>query len=154
LVEQRSPKPQVGGSIPSWPAIFRKTAGNRQFMSGAQVEQRGSGLDILKWVVVAALVLAGAVGNAYYAEQSLLYRVLALIAVAAVAGLIALQTHQGRALWTLVNEARVEIRKVVWPTREETTQTTLVVLALVFVMSLILWGLDSLLGLVVSSVIG
>ena len=123
-------------------------------MSGAQVEQRGSGLDILKWVVVAALVLAGAVGNAYYAEQSLFYRVLALVAVAAVAGLIALQTHQGRALWTLVNEARVEIRKVVWPTREETTQTTLVVLALVFVMSLILWGLDSLLGLVVSSVIG
>jgi preprotein translocase subunit SecE len=123
-------------------------------MSGAQVEQRGAGLDILKWVVVAALVLAGAVGNAYYAEQSLLYRVLALVAVAAVAGLVALQTHQGRALWTLVNEARVEIRKVVWPTREETTQTTLVVLALVFVMSLILWGLDSLLGLVVSSVIG
>jgi preprotein translocase subunit SecE len=123
-------------------------------MSGAQVEQRRSGLDILKWVIVAALVLAGAVGNAYYAEQSLLYRVLALLAVAAVAGLIALQTHQGRALWTLVNEARVEIRKVVWPTREETTQTTLVVLALVFVMSLILWGLDSLLGLVVSSVIG
>jgi preprotein translocase subunit SecE len=123
-------------------------------MSGAQVEQRRSGLDILKWVVVAALVLAGAVGNAYYAEQSLLYRVLALLAVAAVAGLIALQTHQGRALWTLVNEARVEIRKVVWPTREETTQTTLVVLALVFVMSLVLWGLDSLLGLVVSSVIG
>ena len=123
-------------------------------MSGAQAEQRGSGLDIFKWVVVAALVLAGAVGNAYFAEQSLLYRVLALVAVAAVAGLIALQTHQGRALWTLVNEARVEIRKVVWPTREETTQTTLVVLALVFVMSLILWGLDSLLGLVVSSVIG
>jgi preprotein translocase subunit SecE len=123
-------------------------------MSGAQVEQRRSGLDILKWVIVAALVLAGAVGNAYYAEQSLLYRVLALLAVAVVAGLIALQTHQGRALWTLVNEARVEIRKVVWPTREETTQTTLVVLALVFVMSLILWGLDSLLGLVVSSVIG
>ena len=90
-------------------------------MSGAQVEQRGSGLDIFKWVVVAALVLAGAVGNAYFAEQSLLYRVLALVAVAAVAGLIALQTHQGRALWTLVNEARVEIRKVVWPTREETT---------------------------------
>ena len=73
-------------------------------MSGAQVEQRGSGLDIFKWVVVAALVLAGAVGNAYFAEQSLLYRVLALVAVAAVAGLIALQTHQGRALWTLANE--------------------------------------------------
>ncbi len=123
-------------------------------MSGAKAEHGGASLDILKWVVVGVLVFAGAVGNAYYAEQSLLYRVLALLAVAAVAGFIALQTHQGRALWTLVNEARVEIRKVVWPTREETTQTTLVVLALVFVMSLILWGLDSLLGLVVSSVIG
>ena len=67
-------------------------------MSGAQVEQRGSGLDIFKWVVVAALVLAGAVGNAYFAEQSLLYRVLALVAVAAVAGLIALNSAGSRPL--------------------------------------------------------
>ena len=119
-----------------------------------KAEPRSGGFDGLKWVVVAALVAGGAVGNGYYADQSLLYRVLALVAVAIVAGLIALQTRQGAAFWELAKEARVEIRKVVWPSRQEATQTTLVVLALVFVVSLILWGLDSLLGWAVSGVIG
>lgn len=117
-------------------------------------EPRRSGLDGLKWAVVVLLVAGGVVGNAYYADQSLLYRVLALVGVALVAALVAVQTTQGRAFWELVGEARVEIRKVVWPSRQETTQTTLVVLALVFVVSLILWGLDSGLGWIVSSVIG
>lgn len=117
-------------------------------------EPRRSGLDGLKWAVVVLLVAGGVVGNAYFADQSLLYRVLALVGVALVAALVAVQTTQGRAFWELVGEARVEIRKVVWPSRQETTQTTLVVLALVFVVSLILWGLDSGLGWIVSSVIG
>jgi preprotein translocase subunit SecE len=117
-------------------------------------EPRRSGLDGLKWAVVVLLVAGGVVGNAYYADQSLLYRVLALVGVALVAALVAVQTTQGRAFWELIGEARVEIRKVVWPSRQETTQTTLVVLALVFVVSLILWGLDSGLGWIVSSVIG
>ena len=56
--------------------------------------------------------------------------------------------------WNLAKAARVEIRKVVWPTRQETTQTTLIVLGVVLLMALILWGLDSLLGWIVSSVIG
>jgi preprotein translocase subunit SecE len=50
-------------------------------------------------------------------------------------------------LWRWLKEARTEIRKVVWPTRQETTQTTLIVVAVVLVMALVLWGLDSLLGL-------
>jgi preprotein translocase subunit SecE len=116
--------------------------------------QQGSGLDGLKWTVVAALVAAGVVGNAWFSEESLLYRVLALVAIALVAALVGVQTSQGHAFWELMKDARVEIRKVVWPTRQETTQTTLIVLALVFVVALILWGLDSLLGLVVSAVIG
>ncbi len=119
-----------------------------------KAEPRSGGLDGFKWVVVAVLVAGGAVGNGYYADQSLLYRVLALVAVAVVAALIALQTRQGHAFWELAKEARVEIRKVVWPSRQEATQTTLVVLALVFVVALILWGLDSLLGWAVSGVIG
>ena len=63
-------------------------------------------------------------------------RVLALVAVAAVAALVALQTTQGRAFWVLAKEARMEIRKVVWPTPQERLQTTLVVLVLVFVVAL------------------
>lgn len=124
-------------------------------MSSTAKETRSStGFDGLKWVVVALLIAAGVVGNAWYSDESLLYRVLGLVAVALVAALVALQTTQGRAFWELLKEARIEIRKVVWPTRQETTQTTLIVLALVFVVALILWGLDSLLGWIVSGVIG
>ena len=67
---------------------------------------------------------------------------------------MALQTSKGRSFFVLLKEARVEIRKVVWPTRQETTQTTLIVVAVVLVMALLLWGLDSLLGWLVSMVVG
>ena len=116
--------------------------------------QDGSALDWLKWLVVAALLGGGVYGNWYYGDESLLIRVVALIAVALLAGFIAIQTERGRNTWTLLKEARSEIRRVVWPSNQETTQTTLVVLVLIVIFALILWGLDSLLGWIVSSVIG
>jgi preprotein translocase subunit SecE len=96
----------------------------------------------------------GVYGNWYYADESLLIRVLALLGGTALAVFIAIQTERGRNTWNLIKEARSEIRRVVWPSNQETTQTTLVVLLLVFVFALILWGLDSLLSWFVSSVIG
>lgn len=120
----------------------------------AKTEENGSSLDGLKWAVVAVLVVAGVVGNVYYDDQSLLYRVLALLALAAVAVAIALQTARGAAFWKLVKDARAEIRKVVWPTRQESTQTTLIVLAVVVVMAFILWLLDLGLGWLASQIIG
>jgi len=111
-------------------------------------------LDWLKWFVVAALLAAGIFGNWYYRDQSLLNRVLALVAVAGVAVAVASQTARGRAIWALLKESRIEIRRVVWPTRQETMQTTFIVVMLVLVFALILWGLDSLLSLVVSRLIG
>jgi preprotein translocase subunit SecE len=113
-----------------------------------------SRLDPLKWGVVLVLVAAGVVGNSYYGEQSLLYRVLALIVLAAAAGWVASTTERGGAFWQLVKGSRTEIRKVVWPTRQETTQTTLIVVVFLIIMSIILWGIDSLLGWLVSLVIG
>ncbi len=111
-------------------------------------------LDWAKWLLVVALVGGGIFANWYYQDQSLLNRVLALVALAAVSIGIALQTERGRVIWSLLKESRTEIRRVVWPTRQETTQTTLVVVVLVLVFSLILWGLDSLLSFLVSSLIG
>ena len=70
------------------------------------------------------------------------------------AAFVAVQTERGRNTWVLLKEARSEIRRVVWPTNQETTQTTLVVLVLVLIFALILWGLDSLLSWAVSSTIG
>lgn len=120
----------------------------------ANAEARNGGLDTVKWLLVLVLIAGAVVGNVYYADQSLLYRVLGIVALAAVAAFLALQTSQGGAFWKLAKEARTEIRKVVWPTRQESTQTTLIVVAFVLLMSLILWGLDSLLGWLVSLAIG
>ncbi|WP_339516976.1 preprotein translocase subunit SecE [Pseudomonas sp. RL_15y_Pfl2_60] len=120
----------------------------------AKAEAKETRFDLLKWLVVAALVVVGVVGNQYFAAEPILYRVLALLVVAVVAGVVALQTAKGQAFFALLKEARVEIRKVVWPTRQETTQTTLIVVAVVLVMALLLWGLDSLLGWTVSLIVG
>ena len=120
----------------------------------AKAEAKDSRFDVLKWLVVAALVIAGVVGNQYFSAEPLLYRVLALLAMAVFAAFVALQTARGQAFFALAKEARIEIRKVVWPSRQETTQTTLIVVAVVLVMALLLWGLDSLLGWLVSLIVG
>ena len=117
------------------------------------VETPTSRFDGIKWLVVVALVAAGVVGNSYFADQSLLYRVLGILGIAAVAGFIALQTAKGEAFWTLVKGSRTEIRKVVWPTRQETVQTTMIVVVFVILVALLLWGLDAFFGWLVSMAI-
>ncbi len=120
----------------------------------AKADSGESKLDSLKWIVVVVLVAAGVVGNSYYSDQSLLYRVLVLLALAVVAALVALQTAKGRAFFDLFKEAKNEIRKVVWPSRQETVQTTAIVVVVVLIVGLLLWGIDSLLSWIVSGVIG
>ncbi len=120
----------------------------------SKIEASGSKLDGLKWLVVVALVAVGVVGNSFYADQSLLYRVVALLLIAGVAGFVAFQTARGAAFVTHMKEAKNEIRKVVWPTRQETGQTTMMVVGVVIIIGFLLWGLDTFLGWVVSSVIG
>jgi preprotein translocase subunit SecE len=118
------------------------------------VETTTSRFDTVKWLIVFALLAVAIVGNSYFSDQSLLYRVLGIVAISAVAGLVALQTAKGASFWALVKGARTEIRKVVWPTRQETVQTTMIVVVFVLLVALFLWGLDSLLGWLVSLVIG
>ncbi len=120
----------------------------------SKVTSEGSKLDALKWLVVIAIVAVGVVGNSVFSGESLLYRVLALLALALVAGFVAFQTAKGRTFFQLFKEAKNEIRKVVWPTRQETLQTTAIVVVAVLIVGLLLWGLDSLLGWLVSGVIG
>jgi preprotein translocase subunit SecE len=116
--------------------------------------QSASRFDFLKWLVVFVLIAIGVVGNQYFSAESLLYRVLALVGLAIVAVLIALQTDRGRRFATLLKEARVEIRKVVWPTRPELVQTTAIVVVFVLVVALLLWGMDSLISWLVAGFIG
>ena len=110
--------------------------------------------DVFKWMLACILAIAAVAGNIYFAEQSLLYRVMGILLVSGFALGIAAYTRQGAAFIELIKQARIEMRKVVWPTRQETLQTTLIVVLVILVMSLVLWGLDSLLGFLVSSLIG
>ena len=111
-------------------------------------------LDALKWALVIALVAVGVYGNSYYSAESVLYRALALLALAAVAVFVAINTAKGAAISDVVRGAFVELRKVVWPTRQETNQTTLIVIVVVIITSIILWALDSIFGFVASRIIG
>lgn len=120
-----------------------------------KVEETDNRLDGLKWLVVFALILGGAFANSYYADDfALLYRVLVMLVVGAIAAYIAVSTAKGHSFWSLLKAAQVEVRKVVWPSRQETTQTTLIVSAVVVVTAIILWGLDTGLGYLASLIIG
>lgn len=118
----------------------------------ANSEAQGSGrsADIFKWVVVCALLLVAIVGNYYFRQYNLAVRAFAVVAVVAIAGAVALWTTKGKATLAFAREARIEVKKVIWPTRQEALQTTLIVAAVTAVMSLILWGLDGILVRLVS----
>jgi preprotein translocase subunit SecE len=111
-------------------------------------------LDGLKWMLILAASMGAIYANSYYvAIGPLLRAFLGVVVVSFVLG-VALQTEKGAWAWNLAKEARVEIRKVVWPTTQETTQTTLIVVGVVIVVALILWGLDSSLSWGVRGIIG
>lgn len=119
-----------------------------------KVEAKTFRLDSLKWLLVVLLVGTAVAGNSYYVEVPLLYRVLAIVALCLVAVVVAVQTAKGRAFWDLLREAQTEVRRVVWPSRQEAMQTTLIVVVFVLIMALILWALDSGLGWAASKLIG
>lgn len=83
----------------------------------AKAEAKESRFDLLKWLLVAVLVVVAVVGNQYFSAQPILYRVLGILVLAVIAAFLALQTAKGQAFFSLAKEARVEIRKVVWPSR-------------------------------------
>src|SRR5687768_13244518 len=103
-------------------------------------------LDTLKLSFAALLLLAAVIAFYWYAEYSLLYRVLALLAVVSIAAAVALMTARGRELLGFLAESRTEVRRMVWPTRAETVQTTLIVFVMVIIVGVFLWLLDLLLG--------
>ncbi len=94
-------------------------------------------------LLIAALVLGGAL-YAFYAfgEYALVFRVLGLLGAVAIAAFIASKTDVGGGALAFTRGAVVEVRKVVWPTRKETIQTTIMVMAMVVVVGIILWVFD------------
>lgn len=120
----------------------------------APVETVRDPRNAVKWVGVVVLVVATMLVNRMLPDLALALRGLIMAALGLVALVLAAQTLQGKGFIDLLLQAQIELRKVVWPTRQETTQTTLIVVVVVLVMSLLLWGMDSLFGLAISAVIG
>jgi preprotein translocase subunit SecE len=110
--------------------------------------------DRLKIVVAIACAMAGLAGF-YYLEQSpMIVRVAALLAGAAAGATAFLTSQPGRQFHAYAQESVAETRKVVWPTRKETVQTTGVVFAFVVAMALFLWLVDAVLVWVVKLLLG
>ncbi|AWI50594.1 MULTISPECIES: preprotein translocase subunit SecE [Actinobacillus] len=113
-----------------------------------QLENKGvksKGLNTALWIVAIVLLAVAAVGNAYFASHfSAAIRVVLMVLLVVGAVGIAALTNQGQKAIGFAKESRTELRKIIWPTRPEATQTTLIVLAMCVVVSLVLWGIDSL----------
>jgi preprotein translocase subunit SecE len=112
-------------------------------------------LDTIKLLLAAAALIGGLFGYYYFEnELPLVVRVLLVLAGTAVGIGIAMTSTQGRNLWQFIQGARVEWRKIVWPTRQETTQTAIAVFIFTLVMALFFWALDSGLLWLTQSLIG
>ncbi|ABX79120.1 preprotein translocase subunit SecE [Coxiella burnetii] len=105
--------------------------------------EKKSRFDGLKWLLIVALLVAAIVAEFYYSQVAWAIRAAVGIVVVVILLAIASQTDKGRRAWGFIKNARAELRKVVWPTRQETLRTTLVVIVMVVITALILWGLDS-----------
>jgi preprotein translocase subunit SecE len=112
-------------------------------------------MDTIK-LLVSVLLLVAAIGGFYvYEEQVVIWmRILGLLAVVGVAVAVALQSAAGRRIWAFAVDSRTEVRKVVWPSRQETIQTTLIVFGMVLVIGIILWLVDMMFLSIVRAVTG
>jgi preprotein translocase subunit SecE len=115
---------------------------------------QSGGLDIIKLLIAAAALIGGLFAYYYYVELAQALRVLMVLGGLGAGIGIAMTSAQGKRLRSFVQGSRVEIRKVVWPTKQETTQTALMVFVFTLIMSLFFWGLDSLLLWLTRTLVG
>ena len=111
-----------------------------------KVETSASALDTVKLVAAVAILVGGIAGFYLLTDLPLAVRWVIVLATLAGGILVALQSVQGRTFWQFVQGSRIELRKVVWPTRQETLQTTLVVFVAILAMGIFFWVLDWILG--------
>ncbi len=111
-------------------------------------------LDSFKLLLAIAVLMLGIVGFYYYEAESQLYRVLGVVFAVIVAIAISATTNIGQGLIGFGREARMEVRKVVWPTRQETVQTTFMVIVAVIIIGIFLWLVDMLLAQAIQLITG
>lgn len=121
---------------------------------GIKTNPQKSKLDIFLWAFAFVLIAGTFVANYYFSGIVWPLRLTGWIVLACILGFMLLQTSQGKRFWKFAKEARIELRKVVWPTRKEAVRTTLVVSALVLLTVFILWIIDTILLWIISWITG
>ena len=111
-------------------------------------------LDTIKLLLAAGLLVGGLYSYYYFLEVALPLRVLMVLGGTAAGVTTAMTSVQGQRLWAFIQGARIEIRKVVWPTKQETTQTAIAVFVFTLIMALFFWALDSFLLWLTRSLVG
>ncbi|HEX6549805.1 MAG TPA: preprotein translocase subunit SecE [Gammaproteobacteria bacterium] len=105
-------------------------------------EVQGSGLDTVKFLGAIILIVAGIFAYYWFGTQNELLRGGYVVLGLVLGFALAYQTRLGGATWGFISSSRNEVRKVVWPTREETIQTTLAVIVVVLAVGVMMWLLD------------
>jgi preprotein translocase subunit SecE len=126
----------------------------RTVKMNTKIETVSVRFDAVKIAAAVLVAVIGVAGFYYFADEPLPLRVLGLLGCFAIAAVLFLLTEPGRNLWGFLQEAQLEVRKVVWPTKQETVQTTGIVILVVIAFAAILWVLDLFLGWAVRGVIG
>jgi preprotein translocase subunit SecE len=111
-----------------------------------QVQENATALDALKLAAGVVILAAGIAGFYLLVDLPIWLRWIIVLAALVVGALVGLQSYQGKTFWQFVQSSRVELRKVVWPNRQETMQVTLVVFVMIITLGLFFWGVDTLLG--------
>ena len=110
--------------------------------------------NIAKWLIVIFLVASGIAANYYFVKIPLSQRLIGWLLLLATTLFVVAQTNQGVFVRDFAKQARLEMHKVVWPTRQETIQTTMIVIAMVIVVGIVLWGIDGVLLRAVGALTG
>jgi len=108
-----------------------------------QINNEVSVSDLTKQIFSVVFLILGVVGFYYFSSVLLVYRVIALLVVAVGVLFLLSTTEAGKKVLSFISESKVELNRVIWPTREETTRTTMLVFAMVFVVGFLLWLLDT-----------
>ena len=116
------------------------------------IEGNDNGIPLL--LISLLLLLSGIVAFYYFSEIRLFYRVLGLFVLIGLSGFIVYQTNFGKTVYTYVVDSKIELKKVTWPTKQETTQTALGVLVIVVIIGILLWLLDMLLAWAIGTLYG
>lgn len=119
-----------------------------------QNRRKGSAKDTIIWCVIGALFIAAVIGHYYFFHLETIYKVIAWILVIAASVALSTLTKSGEKIFALIKDSINEMYKVVWPTRAETYQSTLIVIVIVAIITLLIWGIDSILVGVIGRLTG